>query len=742
MKEYMDKSLSPEKRAKALMAEMTIEDKLNQLAAQIIIADPEYYSDQSKPLYRDYTRGHVRNPGHFAHWDFENDKPKTTSTKHCAELINKDVENSIKANPHGIPVLQNGEALHGAQWGMATCFPQPIALASMFDDDMLSEVSDIIGKETKAVGVRHVFAPNVNISRDSRWGRTIETFGEDVLLASNCGAIMCRGFEQNGVIAAPKHYVANYSDGGRDSNDAHISERELREVFLKPFEKCFKEGGAKSVMTSLNTLDGVHCACNKWLITDVLRNEWGFDGFVITDYNVISKKRMVGAFAIARDVAHAEAISRKAGHDVTLANSNPELKDAVEQGLVTEEMIDASVLRVLTQKFRIGLMDEPYVDADKAQALVRCQKHKDIAYESAKKCMVLLKNDNLLPFDCKKIKKVAVFGEAANNQPIGKNYSGPFKGWRVDDAKTPLEALQEYLSGTAEVIYGNEKNVETLSKECDIALYFTTSAEGEGFDRCSLKLPSITHAVQSEDQDLVVDDSGVTVTENQQETILKMAKNNPNSCVILLTGGPVDVSDWESEVASILCAWYPGEQGAQAIAELLFGEYSPSGKLPMCFPKEAGQLPLYYSYKPSGRAYHYISNDGKPKYPFGFGLTYTTFEMSDCSIAGAGETLLVSGKIKNCGDIDADQVIQVYIGGKYCGVARPFKELKGYKRVSVPAGKTVDFSFELDKEAFYFYDAELKFDMHDCDYTIMIGSSCEDIDKTFELKIQDKKIIL
>lgn len=740
MKKYQDKTLSPEVRAKALLEELTDDEKLDQLSAELIFYYPSDKWGEGKNQRR-YKSGNVRCPGHFLHYDIEKECPIESSVEDVVAVINNDIQETINANRLGIPVLVNEEALHGIQWAMGTLFPQPIGLASMFDDELLTEVADVIGKETAAGGVKQVFAPNVNICRDSRWGRTIETFGEDVLLVSNCGAIMCNGFESNNVIATPKHFVDNYADGGRDSNDSHSSERELREVYLKPFEKCFKVGGAKSVMSAYNSINGVPCVCNKWLLTDVLRKEWGFDGFVVSDYGGVDN--VFGNFAIYATPHEGEAACIKAGHDLTLPCGNQRLRDAYAKGIVSEKELDESVYRILVQKFRTGAFDSPFADPKAAAELLRCEKHKDVAYRSAKESMVLLKNkDNLLPLKKQNIKKLAVFGGSAKLVPVGENYSGPFRGWRVKEAKSCLDALKEYLDGTAEVIFGEEHEIEKLCAECDAALYFTSTVEGEGLDRCSLKLPSVTKVVQSDDSAIIVDKREISVEENQEESILRMTKANPNSCVILINGAPVDMSAWEEKTSAILEAWYPGEQGARALAELLFGEYSPSGKLPISIPKESGQMPFFYSHKASGRAYHYSTNDGNPLYFFGYGLSYTSFNVENCKLEMSEDGLSVTGTIENTGDMDGCEVLQVYIRGKNCGVSRPLKELKGYKRVNVKKGCTETFSVVLDKEAFYFYDADMKYGVHDSDYAIMIGTSCNNIINSFEITVKNEKIQL
>ena len=727
---YKDKSLSSEERAKALLAEMSLEEKIFQLSSDMI-------RETSGEDARDFRKGHLRSSAHFIHWDFEEKKLHPRTTKDAVKCIHTDVERSIQESPHGIPAIIHDEALHGAQWGMATCFPQPIALASSFDNDLVNQVADVIGKECRAVGVRQVLSPVVNISRDCRWGRTMETFGEDVLLNCNFGVAMCKGFESNGVIATPKHFVDNYGAGGRDSNESYSSERALREIYYKPFERCVKEGGATSIMTSYNSIDGVPCACNGHLLNDILRDEWGFDGFVVSDYSGIE-----GVFyghQVTNNVCEAQAHAMKNGHDISLPRCSPEtIKDALEKGYLTEETLNESVFRVLKQKFRLGLMDDPYVSIENAEQTVRNDEAKALAYRAAKESLILLKNNGLLPMSSNKIRRIAVFGQAANVLPIGVNYSGPFGGWYAEDAQTPLQALRTYYGDKVEILFGQADEVEQLSKTCDAAIYFTSVVEGEGMDRSDIKLPKTTLKQQRDDGALIVDKKLVEIKENQEELICSIAKYNPNTVVVLLNGSPIDMSGWLGNVGAVVEAWYPGEQGGRAIAELLFGEYSPSGKLPITIPRSVGQLPLYYAHRPSGRGYGYNENDGSPLYPFGYGLSYTKFEVRSSALRIHEGNVSVVGEIKNIGEMDGAEVLQVYISGKNGFISRPVKELKGYKRIEVAKGEIVQFEIPLDKESFYFYDATMRYDMHDSDYTLSLATSVDNIIKNFEIAIRSK----
>lgn len=725
--------LTPNQRAQELLSRMTLEEKFYQLSAQMIYSVGEDYEAQ-----REHRNGNYRNPGHFMHYD----KPEPVGPAQVAERINRDVQLSMDAQPNKIPPIEHGEALHGAQWGMATSFPQPIGMASTFDDELVGRIGDAIGKECVAVGVRQALTPVVNIARDCRWGRTIETFGEDVLLSSNMGVAICKGLQSNGVIATPKHYADNYSYGGRDSNVSDTSERTMREVYLKPFEKCFKEGGALSVMAAYNSWEGLPCACNDRLLTEILRDEWGFEGFVVSDYFEV--EGICNQHKLVDSPWKAQAICMKAGLDVNLPHSSFEsMKKAYEEGWLTDEDVDRAVLRVLTAKFTVGIMDQPFADPAAAEKIVRCDEHKAIALESARESIILLKNNGMLPLNRDKVKKIAVFGAGADVFPVGMNYSGPYQApWTAKDAVTPVEYLRKYLDGVGEVIFADDDRIEEVAARCDAALYFTTVVEGEGMDRSDIRLPGVTRKAQEDNGAIIVGKFEAVVKTDQEESIRRMTAANPNSAVVLLNGAPVDMTAWADGCAAILEAWYPGEQGAQAICEILFGDVNPSAKLPITFPRTVGQLPLFYAAKPSGRGYGYVENDGSALYPFGYGLSYTDFALRNSSVEVGDGGLAVSLTVENTGARDGAEVVQIYLSGYNCDVAMPLKELKAYKRVAVAAGEKVEVTIQVPEEAFCYYDRKLRYGKHNGDYTVSVATSSVDIHETFEVSVEDGKIIL
>jgi len=725
---YQDATLPVEKRVDDLMGRMSPEEKIFQLQSQMKFM--KEYKD------RDFRVGNVRNIGHFMHIDAKEPVPASA----CAEAINADTRKSIEASRWGIPVLQHGEALHGAQWGNATCFPQSIGMAATFDDEFYFHEGQVVAKELRAVGVRQVLAPVVNISRDPRWGRTEESYGEDVYLVSRMGVAYTKALEQGGIIATPKHFADNYSDAGHDSYASNNSWRVLREVFLEPFRACFVEGGARSVMAAYNSIDGVPCHANKVLLNDILRDEWGFKGFVVSDYSGV--KGVYSAHKIAGSYPEAQALCLEAGLDVDLPRGYPDLPELVKNGRISEKQIDESVRRVLTCKFQLGLFDQPYVDATEADRIVRCPEHKQLALEAARKVMTLLKNrDNALPLSDKKIKRVGMFGPAADVLSLG-DYAGPYGGWKGNDAPTPYQALTERLKGKAEVIlYQPGTDVTSLAKSCDVVIFFGAIKEGEGDDRSLLTLPSQPmQAAQSLDHAIIVDAGEKNIINVDQEKMIEnLADSGTKTIVVLQNGSTIDIRNWIDKVDALLEAWYPGEQGAIAIAGTLFGDNNPGGRLPFSWARHAGQLPVYYSIKPSGRGYAYSDDDGKPMFPFGFGLSYTTFEYSGLVLPSEVKkdgTAEVKFTLKNTGKVKGDEVVQLYLHDESASVVRPVRELKAFKRVTLGPGESKQVVLTLPYRSFGCWNRELKFGVEPGGFKVFIGRNATDTQLEGLLNIQ------
>lgn len=713
---YRDASLPVEKRVEDLLGKMTIEEKAEQASAQLL-----FYKDFFKK--RDYAKGHIRNIGHFL---WEGNVPN--DAKSAAEQINEDTRRSIEASRWGIPVLQHGEALHGAQWGNATCFPQSIAMAATFDDSLYYQEGLVVAKELRAVGVRQVYAPVVNITRDQRWGRGQESYGEDVLLNSRFGVAYVKALESSGVVATPKHFVDNYGEGGHDSYASPMSWRVLREVYLEPFRACIQEGGARAVMAAYNSVDGVPCSSNGRLLMDILKKEWNFRGYVVSDYGgveIVAKQHRM-----AQDEDEATVLCMNNGLDLQLASSNKNLAQLVRDGKISESVLDETVRRILRIKFELGLFDEPFVDPEKALQTVRCPEHRQLAEECARKTMTLLKNDGVLPLG-EGIRKIGLFGPAANTLNVG-DYSGGRGGWRGEGGVTPYEGLCKALDGKAKVVLAPAgQSVNPLAASCDALIFFPSITEEEGSDRSSFRLPSANMKQMREQTGaLIIADQQVTNIRIDQERMVRdlIATGKP-VIVVLHNGAVVDISDWVDGTAAVLEAWYPGEQGGTAIADVLTGKCNPGGRLPMSWARNIGQNPMYYSIKPSGRGYGYVENDGKPLYPFGYGLSYTTFEYKDLEIPETLEkdnALIVSVSVTNTGERTGDEVVQVYIHDELASVARPMKQLAAFKRITLAPGETRRVELEIPYRNFALWDKDMNFRVEEGNFDVWLGKNAEE----------------
>ena len=714
---YQDPKLPVDQRVEDLMSRMSLEEKVNQMSAQLLFMD-QFFEE------RDYTKGHIRNIGHFL-WDGNIPNDPASAAKH----INEDTKRSIEASRWGIPVLQHGEALHGAQWGDATCFPQSISMAATFDTDLYYQVGLAVAEELRAVGVRQVYAPVVNISRDQRWGRAQESYGEDVLLNSAFGVAYVKALEGSGVVTTPKHFVDNYGEGGHDSYPSVTSWRVLREVYLEPFRACFQEGGSRSVMSSYNSIDGVPVSANGKLLNDILKDEWGFDGYVVCDYGAVSLLNEGHYMAETHEDALAMSVNN--GLDLELMNTHDGLLDLVKSGKISEETINESVRRILKIKFELGLFEEPYVNEKKAAQVVRCDEHKELAEEAARKSMTLLKNDGILPLDVNKIKKIGIFGPGANQLCLG-DYSGGRGGWRGEGAVNAYQGIKNAFEGKAEVVLSEVQEINPLAQTCDVLMFFPAIMEDEGSDRSSFKLPS-QHVSQNRDDsnNQIIDEQILlNLAIDQEQMVRDLIATGKPVIVVLQNGSVIEITDWVDGVAAVLEAWYPGEQGGTAIADVLTGKYNPGGRLPFSWVKCIGQNPMYYSIKPSGRNYSYVENDGKPLYPFGYGLSYTTFEYSNMQMPeklDKDNALKVTVTVKNTGKVAGDEVVQLYMHDEIASVGRPLKELVAFKRVTLNPGESKTVELEVPYRSFHMYDKDMNFVVEEGWFEVWLGKDAENV---------------
>ncbi|MCX7720482.1 MAG: glycoside hydrolase family 3 C-terminal domain-containing protein [Dictyoglomus thermophilum] len=643
---------------------------------------------------------------------------RSMSPRESAQFANEIQKYVLENSRVKIPILIHDEALHGCMAKGSTIFPQAIGMASTWNPELIYQVATAIGKETRSRGIHQVLSPTINIARDPRCGRTEETYGEDPYLASRMAVAYIKGVQEQGVISTPKHFVANFvGDGGRDSYPIHFSERLLREIYFPAFRASIEEAGALSLMAAYNSLDGIPCSSNKWLLTRILRKEWGFKGYVVSDY--FSVLHLMTKHKVAESKAEAAKLSLEAGLDMELPDSDcfEEIPGLIRESKLSQDTLDEAVRRVLRVKFWIGLFDNPFVDPDYAERINDCSEHRELALRVARESIVLLKNEGILPLN-KDIRSIAVIGPNAAVPRLG-GYSG--YGVKV---VTPLEGIKNKLGDKVKVYFAEGCGLNDTSKsgfdeaikiaqKSDVAILFMGNSvpetEGEQRDRHNLNLPGV-----------------------QEDLIKEICNTNTPVIVVLINGSAITMMNWIDKVQAVIEAWYPGEEGGNAIADVLFGDYNPGGKLPISFPKYSSQLPLYYNHKPSGRVDDYVDLRGNQYlFPFGYGLSYTDFKYSNLRITPEeiprdGE-VVITFDIENIGKYKGDEVVQLYLHDEFASVARPIKELKRFERVTLDVGERKTVSFKLNRRDLEFLSMDMELVVEPGRFEVLIGSSSEDI---------------
>ncbi|WP_298369355.1 glycoside hydrolase family 3 C-terminal domain-containing protein [uncultured Lutibacter sp.] len=641
----------------------------------------------------------------------------------------------------GIPSFEwYGEALHGIIGWNCTQFPQNIAMGSTWNPDLMFDVATAISNEARALknmGQKEVmmFSPTVNMARDPRWGRNGECYSEDPFLMSEIARMFIRGMQGNDqkytkTVTTVKHYVANNVDKGREKHHSIINKKDLYEYYFPAYKTCLVDEEATGIMTGLNGLNGIPCSAHDWAVNGVLRQEWGFKGYVIADWAAVQGLEV--RMKYAKSQAEAAAMAIKAGVDQECFRNNKKqapmvygLKAAMEQGLLTESELDVSVKRLLRLRFMTGDFDDPALNpySKIPASVMECDAHKKLALKAAEQAIVLLKNDNSLPLK-KNITNLAVIGPFANRCWMG-IYSG-FPKSKI----SPLEGLKNATSAKVSYAEGCEVNAHVdddkkiaeavaLAKKMEHVVLVVGNDETtstENVDRASIKLPG-----------------------NQHKLIKAIEAVNKNITLVLVPSGPTAVT-WEQEnIPSIVCMWPNGQEQGTALANVLFGDVNPGGKLNSTWFKSDNDLPDFNDYNiQTGRTYMYFK--GKPLYPFGYGLSYTNFKIDNVNLnsnkINTLENVEVSANITNIGSIDGDEVIQVYIRDVKSSQKTPIKALKAFKRVNVPAGKTTQVKFKLPYEAFAHYDTiQNKFVVEAGDFEIMVGNSSENIAKVKTVKV-------
>lgn len=653
----------------------------------------------------------------------------------------------------GIPVIFHEECLHGLAAFDATSYPQPIGLASTFDPALVEEVYTAIAEDARSRGAQHALTPVADVARDPRWGRVEETFGEDPHLVSQMAQAAVRGFQGDAtfkdgkhVVATLKHFAAHgQPEAGTNCGPVNVSERELRDTFLAPFRDCILNAGALSVMASYNEIDGVPSHANTWLLRDVLRREWGFSGIVVSDYFAITelhdRNESTGHW-LAHDKREAAKLAVAAGVNIELPDPDcyPELAALVKERAVDVIVLDALVAPLLEQKFRLGLFEEPYVEIRPAYHERKLDDDRAIALRAAQETMVLLKNEgNVLPLALPPGSTIAVIGPNADRKLLG-GYSGEPRYYT-----TVLQGIRERAGKDMKVLY---------SEGCKITVGGSwnedTVVPSDPVQDMAAIAEAVTVAKQSDVVVLAIGGNEQTSREGwgkthlgdrpdlrlfgrQQELVNAMVATGKPVIVLLFNGRPKVIGDIQQQARAVIECWYLGQETGHAVASVLFGDCTPSGKLPISFPRSSGHLPCFYNHKPSARR-GYIFDDVTALFPFGFGLSYTSFSVGTPVLArpeiGTGETTAVTVEVKNTGSCDGVEVVQMYIRDMVSSVTRPVKELKGFTRVALRSGESRTITFTLGPDQLAFTNIRKERVVEPGEFAIMVGTSSRDCDLT------------
>jgi beta-glucosidase len=642
----------------------------------------------------------------------------------------------------GIPAIFHDEILHGHMAQGSTSFPQPIALASSWDTDLISKVFTAAALETRTRGSHQVLGPNLDVAREPRWGRTEETYGEDPYLVSRMAvavvkAIQGRGptVDQEHVIATAKHFAAHgQPEAGTNIAPANYSERVLREVFFPSFEAAVKEAGVMSVMASYNEIDGVPSHINKWLLGKVLREEWGFKGYIVADYYAIPQLQDIHHVAASKQ--EAAKLALEAGVDTETPDPDvyPSLIQLVKAGKVSEATVDMAVARNLRAKFLLGLFENPYVDPERTVKVTNSQAHRELAAEAARRSIVLLKNaNNVLPLDRNSVKSIAVIGPNAYRVHLGGYSDNPGRGVSVLQGitdKVGLGIKVTYAEGCKITKEGGDWWADTshLSDSAEDNKLIAKAVEAAKASDVALLVLGGNEDTNKEAwaNNHLGDRDSLDLIGQQNELVKAVLATGKPTVVMLINSGPLSINYIAENVPAILEGFYLGQETGVAVADVLFGDYNPAGKLPVSFPRSVGQLPIYYNQKPSARR-GYLFTNKDPLFAFGHGLSYTTFAYSNLNVSPAkittnGQTK-VSVTVTNTGKRAGDEVVQLYIHDLVSSVTRPIMELKDFRRIRLEPGESKTVEFVITPEKLWFFDLKMNRVVEPGWFDIMVGTS-------------------
>jgi len=741
---YLDPSQPIEKRVNDLLKRMTLEEKVGQMnqfvgiehirEAEQSLSEEDLHNNTANAFYPGTTSDDVLNwtkqglIGSFLH---------VLTLKEANELQALALQSRLK-----IPILFGIDAIHGnANAADNTVYPTNINLACSFDTDMAYTIARQTAREMRAMNMHWTFNPNVEVARDARWGRVGETYGEDPYLVSLLGVASVKGYQgalgKDDVIACVKHFVGGSEPAnGTNGSPADFSERTFREVFFPPF-KAGIEAGSYTLMMAHNEVNGIPCHNNSWLMEDVVRKEWGFKGFIVSDWMDI--EHLYDVHHTAESIKEAFYQSIMAGMDMHMHGIlwNEYVCELVREGRIPESRIDESVRKILEIKFMLGLFEQPYSDEATTMDVRLCPEHRQTALEATRNGIVLLKNDGLLPLDASKYKKVLVTGINADDMNIlgdwtsdkhrDENIITVLKGLKmispetqfdfVDQGWDPRNMNPDKVKEAAEKAEKADLNI-VVAGEYMMRFRWSDRTDGEDTDRSDINLVGL-----------------------QQELIEKVYASGKPTIVILINGRPLGVDRVAANIPALIEAWAPGQYGGQAIAEILYGKVNPSAKLAITIPRSVGQIQMIYNHKPSQYFHPYATTESTPLYPFGYGLSYTKYEYGDITLSkseiGKKETIKVSVPVTNTGSMPGVEIVQLYIRDEYSSVTRPVKELKDFARVALAPGETKMVEMTITPDKLAFYDQKMNWIVEPGTFKIMVGASSRDEDlKTAVLTVK------
>lgn len=741
---YKDASAPIEARVDDLLARMTLDEKIAQITTvwdgKVAIYDDRLQLDIAK------LRGKFPNGlGHFARPSDAKGAvsprvAKGRDSRQTVALVNALQKWAITETRLGIPILFHEEGLHGYAAIGATSFPQSIAMASSFDTDMLREVNAVIAREIRSRGVSLVLSPVVDIARDPRWGRIEETFGEDPFLVGEMGVAAVEGLQGAGrarilppgkVFATLKHLTGHgQPESGTNVGPAPYSERELRENFFPPFEQVVTRTGIEAVMASYNEIDGVPSHANRWLLDDVLRREWGFQGAVVSDYSAVDQLMSIHHIAGSLEEAAIRALDAGVDADLPDGISYILLGKLVREGKVSQAKVDLATRRMLELKFRAGLFENPYADAAASEKITNNAQARALALTAAQRSITLLKNDGMLPL--KPEGTIAVIGPSAAVARLGGYYGQP------PHTVSILDGIKSKVGSRANIVFAQGVKITedddwwadsvTKSDPTENRKLIAQAVEAaRNVDRIVLTLGDTEQSSREGwANNHLGDRPSLDLVGEQQELFDALKALGKPITVVLINGRPASTVKVSEQANAILEGWYLGEQGGNAVADVLFGDVNPGGKLPVTVPRSVGQLPMFYNAKPSARR-GYLFDTTDPLYPFGFGLSYTTFALSPPRLSaasiGTGGTTTVSVDVRNSGARAGDEVVQLYIRDKVSSVTRPIKELKGFERVTLKPGEVRTVTFTIRPESLWMWNDKMERVVEPGDFEIMTGNS-------------------